>query len=366
MLGALLSETDENVCFVGIDECRYSIKWEHRLFNEQFANILPTKWVRNMSFASHLPSVLGELQIKDAERSKYTFHAQTICNELMRSLQQTDKAFKKAFDGLSLTGSYLDRLKLKTPDEFDLHMKLKLPFHIIPKRDILRPGFVFLFTSDAIDHPLVENSYVNHKRLQSWLRDGFTHVLLHECKTINVDVPAFEFSYKDWPLDDPPVTPQVRRDWPWFAIPQTKAPSDDRSFMVCAPHWEREMMTNKYNLKNTLRLMKAMRDVHKDQLPHLTSYMLKTVILLELSNATDNLWQQNEGKTLVLMWSKLVQYFKKATLPYFLAPNCNHFDRMNVTDFNECRQKVDQLLTRLTSLANSPSTRKAVRKLFID
>ncbi|XP_017862604.1 PREDICTED: uncharacterized protein LOC108613572 isoform X2 [Drosophila arizonae] len=319
-----------------------------------------------MSFASHLQSVLEELQIKDAERSKYTFHAQTICNELMRSLQQTDKAFKKAFDGLSLTGSYLDRLKLKTPDEFDLHMKLKLPFHIIPKRDILRPGFVFLFTSDAIDHPLVENSYVNHKRLQSWLRDGFTHVLLHECKTINVDVPAFEFSYKDWPLNDPPVTPQVREDWPWFAIPQTKAPSDDRSFMVCAPHWEREMMTNKYNLKNTLRLMKAMRDVHKDHLPHLTSYMLKTVILLELSNATDNLWQQNEGKTLVLMWSKLVQYFKKATLPYFLAPDCNHFDRMNVKDFNACRQKVDQLLTTLTSLANSPSTHKAVRELFID
>lgn len=292
----------------------------------------------------------------------------------------------------------MDRLKLYTPDEFDLHMKLKFPFHIIPKRDNLRAGFVFLYTSDAIGHPILENSLVNHKRLQSWLRGLFNRVLHNECKTIRVDdenytlqyelqgygcahtivassyartisfdlVPAFEFSYKDWPLDDPPVTKQVRIDWPWFAIPQTKAPSDDRSFMVCAPHWEREMMKNKYNLKNTLRLMKAMRDVHKDQLPHLSSYMLKTVILLELPNATAQLWQQDEGKTLVSMWSKLLEYFQRANLPYFLAPNCNHFDRMNVKEFNACRLAVDQLLTRLTRLANSPSTHQAVRELFID
>lgn len=92
------------------NECQNSIKWVAELYNEQFENILSIEWYRNsgniMSFASHLSSVLNDLQIKDADRSRYTLHAQSICNELMRALQQSDKAFMKAFDGLSLTGKY--------------------------------------------------------------------------------------------------------------------------------------------------------------------------------------------------------------------------------------------------------------------
>lgn len=51
-----------------------------------------------MTFASHLQSVLEELQIKDCDRKIYTSHAQSICNNLVS--KQSNKAFKMKFNGL--------------------------------------------------------------------------------------------------------------------------------------------------------------------------------------------------------------------------------------------------------------------------
>ncbi|KAL7732300.1 hypothetical protein ACLKA6_018526 [Drosophila palustris] len=280
-----------------------------------------------MSLASQLQGVLEKLLINDADRATYTAKAIELCNTLMNDLKSVDAHFRAAFDGLGLSGSYLDRVKLRTPDEFDMHVKLKLPFKVTPVKDTQRAGFVFLRAEGGESHPAVVDGFVNRKSLQDWLRQAFhkifemyrnrqitgpyytvryeqegygcAHTIVAEnsSKTMYISfdfVPAFEFSYNQWPLPPPSsVSQHVRQYWNWFAVPQQKKPADDRTFMVCAPHWEREMMKGNNNLKNTLRLMKAFRDRHIRDLPHLSSYMLKTVILLQLEKRSEAFWQQD-------------------------------------------------------------------------
>jgi len=57
-----------------------------------------------MSFASQLQDILQKLLIQDADRAPYTADAIAICNELMDDLKKEDYHFRRAFDGLSLSG----------------------------------------------------------------------------------------------------------------------------------------------------------------------------------------------------------------------------------------------------------------------
>lgn len=60
-----------------------------------------------MSLGATLNDILKDILIKDEDRAPYTFDAQKLCNELMEDLQKTDSDFRKAFNGLSLSGKSL-------------------------------------------------------------------------------------------------------------------------------------------------------------------------------------------------------------------------------------------------------------------
>ncbi|XP_034481013.1 uncharacterized protein LOC117786757 [Drosophila innubila] len=197
---------------------------------------------------------------------------------------------------------------------------------------------------------------------------GCSHTIVAKSpsKTISFDfVPVFEFTYSQWPLPDPAsVSHNVRQCWNWFAVPQQKRPADDRTFMVCAPHWEREMMKGNYNLKNILRLMKGMRDKHIREMPHLSSYMLKTVILLQLEKRPDTYWQKDLATLFVEMWTYLLLHFRDNNLPFFLAEDCNHFDRLKPYDYQKCKDTVGLLFLKIVSLSKQPSSYDVIQLFF--
>ncbi|XP_017136055.1 uncharacterized protein LOC108151744 [Drosophila miranda] len=118
-----------------------------------------------MNFHQALDRILQKLLDDEGQCSKYTEDAVEIQNHVIEKLKLADDNFRKAFDGLSLGGSYLDRVKLNTPDEFDLHMKLKFPFLITPTNN--EKGFVFL-RANVYKHPIVDGNYINLKNLQVW------------------------------------------------------------------------------------------------------------------------------------------------------------------------------------------------------
>lgn len=57
-----------------------------------------------MSLASHLNDILSKILIKDEDRAPYLSDAEKIRNQLMIDLQEADSDFRKAFNGLSLSG----------------------------------------------------------------------------------------------------------------------------------------------------------------------------------------------------------------------------------------------------------------------
>ncbi|XP_039486312.1 uncharacterized protein LOC120448390 [Drosophila santomea] len=342
-----------------------------------------------MSFNNEIKNILNDLQISDDDRSSYANDAIAIQNYVIDRLKSEDQTFRSAYDGLSLGGSYLDGVKLSTPDEFYLHMKLKFPFHVVPKRN--ENAFVLLYAHGGRNSRLVSHDgYIYRADLQGWLRGifqkvfnsslrltcsgrtyttkytaegyGCAHSIEAKCedRTISFDlVPAFEFHGSQWPLNEPPVPSQVRRDYSWFAIPQKKSGSnDDRTFMVCAPHWEREVMKGSYNLKNVLRLMKGLRDAN--DLPHLSSYMLKSVLLQRLSNVN---WQRDEASLLVEMWERLVNHLRCGTLPFFLANGHNIFVRLDSSDLDTCKANAIEILRKL-QICYRNDNGNALRQLF--
>ncbi|KAH8364792.1 hypothetical protein KR084_011684, partial [Drosophila pseudotakahashii] len=330
-----------------------------------------------MSSQQKIKEILKNLQISDDDRCEYTRDAIAIQNHVIEELKKVDPTFRNAFDGLSLGGNYLDRVKLVTPDEFDMHLKLKFPFQITPQAD--EKGFVFLYAPGGKNSQIVSyDGYIRRKDLQDWLRSifkkvfnptlslhcnstgnsytvsytmegyGCAHSIEAQCgnRTISFDfVPAFEFNVSQWPLSAPPVSYQVRSQYPWFAIPQKKSGSfDDRTFMVCAPSWEREVIKGSYNLKNVLRLMKGLRDGNADELPHLSSYMLKTVLLHEVDRVN---WQRDEGPLLVEMWGRLADRLDAGRLDFFMANEHNIFDRLNQRQLSICRSNARSIYHNL-------------------
>ncbi|KAH8296868.1 hypothetical protein KR054_012275 [Drosophila jambulina] len=332
-----------------------------------------------MSFAGNLKQILNKLEISDKDRIEYTEDAVAIQNYVVEQLKSHDVAFRNAFGGLSLGGDYLDRVKLETPDEFDLHLKLNFSKSITPQRD--EKGFVVLYApirGEGNGAPIVStDGYIRRESLQDWLRGIFqkvfrstqtvstprgvytlkytlqgyacahTIVAVSGNREISFDlVPAFEFSSEDFPFNIPSGLQRGARQYPWFAIPQKKSGSDsDCTYMVCAPHWEREMVKNSYNFKNVLRLMKGLKDKNSRSLPHLSSYMLKTVMLHKHDSVN---WQRDEGSLLLEMWRSLVDHLRSGRLEFILHKEHNIFDRMNARELSTCLANAKTILDQLS------------------
>jgi len=91
-------------------------------------------------------------------------------------------------------------------------------------------------------------------------------------------VSAFKFLASEW-LHVFPQNPNEDRSW--YAVPckirTPNVPDDPLSFIVCAPHWERMVLSKKQNLKDGLRLMKALGDAN--DMPMISSYTIKSLFL---------------------------------------------------------------------------------------
>ncbi|KAH8314701.1 hypothetical protein KR074_011022 [Drosophila pseudoananassae] len=338
-----------------------------------------------MSFTKNLHTILEKLNLSDNDRRAYTDDAVEIQNCVVEKLKSADATFCQIFDGLSLFGNYLDRVKLVTPDEFDLLMKLKLPFPITPVK--CGDGFVSLKGNIRSCLFAGPDGVVRRNILQKWLRSVFKKVFskplhfraisgqvytvnssttasLPGCahnieavsagRTISFDmVPAFEFSWAQWPFDETPVSPEIREYWPWFAIPQKMPKSKSKlSFMICAPHWEREVIRNSHNFRNVLRLMKGLRDGSADGMPHLSSYMLKAVMLHRLTNVD---WKRDLGLLLLEMWCHLSDHLRCGRLEFFLASRHNILSHLKSGDVNKCRDTALALMVKLKNAQDSAS-----------
>lgn len=289
------------------------------------------------SYGAGIQYALKKLSFPGNTRATFASDAQIIQNAFIREISQFDPMFRDAFGGLSLAGSYLDDIKINLPEEFDMHIKICLDCDLEPISALDHPGFVFISASDGSSHCVRkfrnEGFFVNRLSIQNWFRDNISHVIpklqkirCEEGRVYSLDytahgygvahtlvaterrnprrqisfdfVPVFEFDADEWPRD---VAKRRNAGLNWFAVPckyrgQPEEEQDPRSFILCAPHWERLVIKKKQNLKDSLRLMKALRNAN--EMPGLVSYFLKSVYLHNVDNKEVN-WNQAPGRILI-------------------------------------------------------------------
>ncbi|XP_017066709.1 uncharacterized protein LOC108104889 [Drosophila eugracilis] len=348
-------------------------------------NFAEKKISKPLTFGEGIQYVLDRISIKPEDRQTFKEDAQQIQNEFVRAISKQDPYFASAFRGLALTGSSLDNVRINLPDEFDMLTKIKMPCKLEPVPIRSHPGYVFLRASgDNIPIHLVdrwEDEYcIDRLKVQAWFRDNITavipelsnircndgrsyelvnktigdvaHTIQAKClsdpdRSISFDfVPAFEFSASEWPR----IFPQHRNeDRSWYAVPsEFKYPNvgdDPLSFLVCAPYWERMVLTKKQHLKDGYRLMKAMRDAN--DMPKIYSYTIKSVFL-NASNVNKLInWNQSPGRILIRAIDLLAMFLRKGKLPSYLVPDRNMLDRLSVDMRQDYRRKLCHIFRRL-------------------
>lgn len=174
-------------------------------------------------------------------------------------------------------------------------------------------------------------------------------------------VPAFEFSWCEWPSNRPLKIPlEIATQYSWYVIPQKLEGSyGGINFFPISPMWEKEIMKDEHHLKHVLRLMKGLRDAHKAELPHLTSFMLKNVILNNL-NYDRNL---NLETLFEKMWSYLVEHLRIRRLDYYLDNGYNVFDEMDDQELSKCLSYATMLQREIQINLHNNSYKK-LSKLF--
>ncbi|KAM8710705.1 hypothetical protein ACLKA7_017345 [Drosophila subpalustris] len=331
------------------------------------------------TFGEGIEYALKKIAFPENTRKTFNEDAQMLENAFINEISSYDEMFRAAFQGLSLGGSYLDGIKIDLPDEFDMHVKIQLPCTLVPVTVPKRPGFMFLRASTG-DSPCVkhfdnEGHFISRLAVQNWFRSSITAVMPQlqriRCKDGRVYsltytahgtgvahtllateqrnprrkiwfdfVPVFEFAPNEWPRDLKRPKNDGRN---WFAVPRKydkPATPDPRSFVPCAPHWERLVLHKKQNLKDSLRLMKALRNAN--ELSGLVSYFLKSIYLHEVEKGTTN-WNQAPGRILIRMLINLLHAVRLNNLPFFLAPDHNNLDKLS----DKCRREYVRILNKI-------------------
>ncbi|XP_017066717.1 uncharacterized protein LOC108104897 [Drosophila eugracilis] len=267
--------------------------------------------------------------------------------------------------------------------------QIKMPCNLEPVPIKSHPGYVCLRASgDNIPLHLVNHQgdeyYINRRKIQAWFRENVDEVIqelayihrigersyelkcvtgghiAHTIKATCLSDPARKicfdfvlaimFSPSMWPS----VFPQQRnQERSWYAVPcKIKSPNvenDLLSFIVCSPYWEHMALKKKQNLKDGLRLMKALRDAN--DMPKIFSYTIKSLFLNAASVKRIN-WNQSPGRILIRMIVLMVKFLRKGFLPLYLVPDSNVLEGLGKDERMDYMRRLFRILKLLIKCRN--------------
>ncbi|XP_039955909.1 cyclic GMP-AMP synthase-like [Bactrocera tryoni] len=326
----------------------------------------------------------SEINIKRYKR-EYMAHFEVLRDTIFTALKK-NQTFAALYNGNYLRGSYADNLKVKYPNEYDLVFRLKLPEEkrILVVKDKKIPGNVKLDLSEVLHVIINQKQHVNTYKqlkkmvtsesllsiqlLQSWLESCFTKALDDiNKKIIYNDItttlsyskqgPAHTISVKEpymYSVDFVPaivlisskaILPSISKNWD--AIPKPlKFIHSDTSFRASYDNLENEMIKNKNNLKNALRIIKKFRDIHTN-MHNLKSYYIKTLFLWRASREPEKFWYQPIGFVVIQLFTDLSNSLEMCKLPFYWDPKLNLYEQIGesgLTDIRRCVQSKKKIL----------------------
>ncbi|EDV95913.1 uncharacterized protein LOC6556777 [Drosophila grimshawi] len=340
------------------------------------------------TYGEGIEYALEKLSIPSDRRSSFNHDAQIIKNAFIEAMADSDPIFRKAFRGMSFARSYMDGIKIDLPEEFDMFVVIRLSCCAL--KPILVPnrtGFIFLSASGSL-HPCVrqfgnEGRFVSRLAMRSWLfrhitavmprlqrircsrrhiydleytshDNGVGHTLLaidhnDTRRRISFDfVPVFEFQASQW-IPGLKIPKNSERNW--IAVPRKyfkehSDEQDERSFMLVVPSWEQLVLHKKQNLKDSLRLMLALRDAQ--EMGALVIYFLKIIYLYKVQGNSIN-WNQAPGRILIRMLVILQHSLVGKRLPIFP----NHFEKISEETRRDYIRIINRMLRQLIRCRNA-------------
>lgn len=315
-----------------------------------------------------------EINIKRYKK-EYMAHFEALRDAIFTALKK-DHVFAALYNGNYLKGSYADNLKVKYPDEYDLVFRLKLPegkrIQVVKDEEI--PGNVKLDLSEVLKVIAKQTQHLNTynrlkktvtdegllslKLLQSWLESCFTKALDSINKQITHDGITSPLSYSKqgpahtiyvkvpytYSVDFVPaivlistkaILPTISKDWDAIPKPLKFLPNDT-SFRASYDSLENEIIKDKNNLKNALRIMKKYRDIHTN-LYNLKSYYIKTLFLWRASKEPSTFWNKPISFVVSQLFIDLKSSLEKCELPFYWDHKLNLYERIGQNGLDSMR-----------------------------
>ncbi|XP_046811156.1 uncharacterized protein LOC111678137 [Lucilia cuprina] len=349
------------------------------------------------TFNDHLQEIHNKISIKDDDRRPYTEMYDNVRNWLMKEMCNADPVFKEIYKGTTLFGSYLNRVRIVTPSEFDVFILLDLPFDFNVTTHPERPGFVQIssdkwkcYDTSSKNKKKFRGMFrqhtikgLNRNKLQRWIMGIIEHVLSHapmpagynikhtRCLVAqNIYVQEKQWPYKTISIDFVPaiimpeeyMKPLVRKRVcvkpkyykTFLAIPKPLmgcGPKGSRrlTFQLVNPTAECDIIWNKQNLKVVYRLLKSLRNQYG--LNRLKSYFLTAVFLQQVNKCTDKFWQQSIGDIFIFILDKLIVYFDQANMPYYWVSGFNLLSILKPEEITEYADILTEVYNDLYKLA---------------
>ncbi|XP_055374525.1 cyclic GMP-AMP synthase-like receptor [Condylostylus longicornis] len=352
------------------------------------------------------------ITLPKTEKASKTDDFNNITKFFIDKLKNYDPAFNKLYKGHRLAGSYADKLKIGEADEFDLIIKLKIDsaYDIEVTEDPDFPGYCNINLKDMMlklkekcekeeakiwyykhfESLIDENSYLIQDKVHEWIERLMANILYEDLKdgelkinentiysikystsgpahTINlirtdrklisIDlVPAFIFDETKWVVERnlPSTLANIipKEDLYWIALPKPikGKPKPNKSFLTSFVDIERHLISDRNNLKNTLKMLKKLRD--RKKLDYLKSYFIKTVYLWENDIQDRKFWDQSSFEVLKHMILKIIEHLKNKNLPYFWHKEQNMFGNLSEDDIKHMLSELNEAYDILINQPN--------------
>ncbi|GAB6022009.1 hypothetical protein CHUAL_006161 [Chamberlinius hualienensis] len=333
------------------------------------------------------------VRVSDEERKKnMKILQELVLDQFITAMKNADPLFKELYKENYYTGSYYEGLKVSDANEFDLNMKLDLPFKAEDVQIVYNnvpPGYAEYKIIKPLEvllsrHPkweifkkltsIMEGDRLSQKKINEWCQGvgdkalqqnrqkfenitrsrhgpAFTLAIKMENKTlIDVDlVPVIQL--KKYPPSVRKV-PQLKPDSVAFIVPKPTGNGANQTttlFRISMPMVEREVIENKGCVKMLIRIFKAIRD--NENWKSLASYFIKTVFMREVEkNPTADYWSENRSDLLFIeMLKAFIEALKRKEINHYLFQKYNLISGINDSTIINIRQRLVLYLDKAQS-----------------
>ncbi|XP_041564076.1 uncharacterized protein LOC108145742 isoform X2 [Drosophila elegans] len=190
------------------------------------------------------------------------------------------------------------------------------------------------------------DGYIHRNLFQNWFHSNFkptNYIHLNGIQHTITLCPTLKFPWSQWPLEDPPVCPEVFNKWSWYAtMSERPGVNDDRTFLIRCPELVIELTKDVKHFEEVFRTMTRLSQ--QINLKHINKHMIRSLMLHQISNVD---WERSVKSLVAEMWTRLVDHLRAGRLDYFLGYGHNSFDCMDREELDECLSKARMKLFEL-------------------